>query len=468
MNWINGQAIRGSEEAIDIKDKYSFDIIDSINLSNESEVESAIDSSVIAFETYRLFSVGQKGRLLEKLIEVFKKEQEGFTRLIVKESGKPVSYAKGEVSRCIATMKTGLRELYANSGEVVNMDFGAGSGKTAMTKRFPIGPIIAISPFNFPLNLALHKIIPALIAGCSIVIKPSPYAPLSTLRFAQLISIAGYPNGLVNALLCSNDLSEKLVKDDRFKLLSFTGSAEIGWMLKSKAGKKKVTLELGGDAAAYIHSDANLDDAARHCAIGAFLYAGQICISTQRVIVHKEIYGKFKEKFLKEVEELKSGNPFFEAVSIGPLIDKVHYKRVLGWIHDAQYKGAKTLTKQDHIEAANIIQATVLEEVSKDSVIAQEEVFGPVCYLVEVENENEAFDKINESKYGLQAGVFTESLEISKKAFNQLEVGGLMINSAPGFRMDNMPYGGIKDSGFGREGLKYAIEDMTEPKLMVF
>lgn len=467
MNWINGQAIRGSEEAIDVKNKYSFDIIDSINQLNEEEVEQAIDSSVKAFETYRHFSVGQKARLLEKLIEVFQTEEEGFTRLIVKEAGKPISYAKAEVSRCISTMKTGLRELYASNGEVVNMDFGAGTGKTAFTKRFPIGPIIAISPFNFPLNLALHKIIPALISGCSIVIKPSPFAPLSTLRFAQLISLAGYPAGLVNALMCSNKLSEKLVKDVRFKLLSFTGSAEVGWMLKSKAGKKKVTLELGGDAACYVHSDANLDEAARHCAIGAFLYAGQICISTQRIIVHKEVYGKFKEKFLTEVEALKSGNPFFEAVSIGPLIDKLHYNRVLNWIHDAQYKGAKTLTKQDHIEAANIIQATVLEKVSSDSIIAKEEVFGPVCYLVEVENENEAFNEINESKYGLQTGVFTQNLEVSKKAFNQLEVGGVMINSAPGFRMDNMPYGGIKDSGLGREGLKYAIEDMTEMKLMI-
>ena len=468
MNWVNGQAIRGSEELIEIKDKYSGDTIDSLNLLNELEVEECISSSVKAFEEYRNFSVGQKGRLLENLITIFEKEQEGFTRLIVKEAGKPVSYAKGEVSRCIATMKTGFRELYANSGEVVNMDFGAGSGKTAFTHRFPVGPVIAISPFNFPLNLALHKIIPALIAGCSIVIKPSPYAPLSTLRFAQLISIAGYPSGVVNALLCSNELSEKLVIDDRFKLLSFTGSPGIGWMLKSKAGKKKVALELGGDAAVYIHSDADLNLAAKMTAIGAFLYAGQICISTQRVIVHKDIYATFKELFLKEVEDLKSGNPFFESVSIGPLIDKVHYDRVLNWIHDAQNKGAKTLSKQDHIPAANIIQATVLEHVSKDSIISKEEVFGPVCYLVEAKNEADAFEKINDSKYGLQAGVFTNDLRVSKSAFKSLEVGAVIINSIPGFRMDNMPYGGIKDSGLGREGLKYAIEDMTEMKLMVY
>ncbi|MDB2363666.1 aldehyde dehydrogenase family protein [Flavobacteriales bacterium] len=468
MNWVNGQAIRGSEKLIDVKDKYSGDIIESVNFLNEEETESCVNSSVKAFEAYRNFSVGQKGRLLENLIAVFEKEQEGFIRLIVKEAGKPVSYAKGEVSRCIATMKTGLRELYANSGEVVNMDFGAGSGKTAFTKRFPIGPVLAISPFNFPLNLALHKIIPALVAGCSIVIKPSPYAPLSTLRFAQLVSVAGYPPGVVNAILCSNNLSEKLVKDEQFKLLSFTGSAEIGWMLKSKAGKKKVTLELGGDAAVYIHADADLDLAAKLTAIGAFLYAGQICISTQKVIVHQDVYDTFKEKFLIEVENLKSGNPFFESVSIGPLIDKVHFERVISWINEAQNNGAKTLTKQDHISAANIIQATVLEDVSKNSIISNEEVFGPVCYLVKVENETAAFDRINDSKYGLQAGIFTNDLRISKHSFQSLEVGAVIINNVPGFRMDNMPYGGVKDSGIGREGLKYAIEDMTEMRLMVF
>ena len=365
-------------------------------------------------------------------------------------------------------MKIGLRELFSNTGETINMDYGAGQGKMAFTKLFPIGPVLAISPFNFPLNLALHKIVPALVSGCSVTLKPSPYAPLSTMKFADLIHEAGFPKGLVNVFLCENEQAEFLVKNEVFKLLSLTGSTQIGWFLKSIAGKKKVVLELGGDAAVYVDSDSNIEEAAKKVAIGSYLYAGQICISTQRIIVHSEVYEQFKSQLISEIKKLKTGNPHDKEVMVGPLIDKVHFDRINEWVEEAMTKGASSLIEIETNESNCTISPILLENVSDDSTVRNEEVFGPCAYLIKVNNREEAIKEINRSKFGLQAGVFTKDIDFAKEVFNQSEVGAVLINNIPGFRMDGMPYGGVKDSGFGREGLKYAIEDMSEMRLMVF
>jgi len=414
-------------------------------------------------------SAGDRSDILHTLARLLKENARTLAELISKEAGKPISYALTEVERSQTTTLFAAEEAKRFSGEVIPMDFGVGEGKIALTRRFPVGVIGCISPFNFPLNLALHKIAPAIAVGCSVVLKPSPYAPLSVFYLKELLKKTELPEGAVNIMMSENDVAEILVTDERISMLSFTGSPQVGWKLKSLAGKKKVALELGGNAAVVVDRDTDIDDACSKIATGAFLYSGQICISTQRVYCHQDIYDKFQKTLISKINALSVGDPFDEKTIVGPLIDRIHLERIEAWIEHAKSKGSKVLCGGSVLDREkNIYAPTLLTDVEPALEVCSEEIFGPVAIIEKVKDLDEGIEKINQSKFGLQAGVFTNSLCSMKYAFSELEVGGVMINNIPGFRIDHMPYGGVKESGFGREGLKYAMEEMTEPRLLVF
>ncbi|MCW5899721.1 MAG: aldehyde dehydrogenase family protein [Flavobacteriales bacterium] len=432
-------------------------------------MEAAIAAAHAARGPLWKLSAGERSEKLERLAALLKEHEEALAQLIMHEAGKPISYARTEIARCIVTVRTAAAEALRFGGEVVPIDHGAGAGKTAFTKRFPIGVIAAITPFNFPLNLVLHKVAPALAIGCPVVLKPAPQAPLSALALAGLIERLGYPEGSFSTLLCGIPVAEKLVKDDRVAMLSFTGSDTVGWHLKAICGKKKVALELGGNAAVIVDESADLPAVAKAVATGAYLYAGQICISTQRIFAVDSIFEPFRELLVAEVEKIPCGDPADPKTIVGPIIDRGHLKRIDDWIEEAKQGGAQVLAGGTVADAAHHIHAaTLLTGTNNNMKVGCAEAFGPVATLERVKDFGEAIARVNDSAYGLQAGVFTDHFPHVKRAHEELEVGGVIINGIPGFRVDNMPYGGIKDSGLGREGLKYAIEEMSEPRLLVF
>lgn len=450
-------------------DKYSQKLLKTYPLASEAEVENVIVLAESAYALERKRSSGERYARLEKIIQLYQARKKEFALLISAEAGKPMGYANAEADRVLATLIWALEESRRIGGEVVPMDFNHGKGLSAITQRFAIGPVIAISPFNFPLNLAIHKIAPALACGCSIVVKPSPFAPLSVLKFEELCREAQVPQGLFQVVICDNQLAEKMVRDERFKMLSFTGSPAIGWYLKSIAGKKKVILELGGNAAVIIDETADVEKAAAQVATGAFLYSGQICISTQRVFVVESVFEDFQHKLLEKVSELKVGDPTDQTTTLGPLIDRVHLTRIQSWVDEAKTAGAKVLCGGEIIDIdKNLYAATVLTNVPRDQKVCREEAFGPIVVIEPVADFDQAIKLANDSDFGLQAGVFSNDLNRMKKAHSELEVGAVIMNGVPGFRIDHMPYGGVKDSGLGREGPRYVIEEMTEPRLLVF
>ena len=349
------------------------------------------------------------------------------------------------------------------------MDYVIGVGRNASTKRVPIGPVLAISPFNFPLNLAMHKVAPALATGCSVILKPSPQTPLTALALASLCKRIGLPAGVLNVVVCKNEEAQLMLQDERIKMLSFTGSADVGWDLKSKSGKKKVVLELGGNAAVIVDRSSNIEEAARAIAMGSYLYSGQICVSVQRIFVDHSVFDQFVEKFKHAVSELKIGKPNEEGVVIGPIIDRSHLERIHNWVNEAKEGGAQVLLGGEILNLEhNIYAPTLLTNTQENMKIVREEVFGPVAIIEKVEYFDEVIRVINRSRFGLQAGLFTNQISQMKYAHEHLEVGALIINGIPGFRVDSMPYGGVKDSGLGREGVRYTMEEMTEPRLLVY
>jgi acyl-CoA reductase-like NAD-dependent aldehyde dehydrogenase len=366
-------------------------------------------------------------------------------------------------------VRTAAAEALRFTGETVPMDFGTGVGRTAFTRRFPIGVVAAITPFNFPLNLVLHKVAPAMAVGCPVIVKPAPQAPLSALALAHLLHDLDWPPGGVQVLVCGNPVAEQLVTDARVAMLSFTGSDAVGWHLKSICGKKKVTLELGGNGSVVIDEGTDLADAARTVALGANLYAGQTCISTQRIFVVASVAEAFQQRLIAACNELTSGDPAKDDVSVGPIIDRGHFERIAAWVDEAVAAGATILAGGTPVDDAhNVYGATLLTDVPRDAKVSCAEVFGPVAVLETVPDFAAALARVNDSVYGLQAGVFTNNLAHMKLAHDRLEVGAVIINNVPGFRIDPMPYGGVKDSGLGREGLKYAMDEMSEPRLIVF
>ena len=469
-NLINGSwSTEGDGTFNTVVDKYHGTELARIPQATEAQMEEAIAAAYASRDVLRKMSAGERSAKLEALAALITKHEEELARLIVQEGGKPIGYAKTEIARCITTVRTAAAETLRFGGEVTPLDFGAGVGKTAFTKRFPIGVIAAITPFNFPLNLVLHKVAPAMAVGCPVVLKPAPQAPLSSLVLGRFMEEIGWPKGAFSVLMASVPVSEKLVKDERVAMLSFTGSDKVGWHLKNVCGKKKLALELGGNASVIVDEGVDLAATAKSVAMGANLYAGQTCISTQRIYAVKPVFAQFRDLLVKEFNALKAGDPSDASVTVGPIIDKTHFQRISTWVDEAVNGGAQILAGGKPVDAScNVYAATLLTGTKNTMKVSCAEVFGPVTIIEEVADFNEAIARVNDSTYGLQAGVFTPSIARMKQAHDELEVGGIIMNNVSGFRIDSMPYGGIKDSGLGREGVKYAMEEMSEPRLLVY
>lgn len=434
--------------------------------AGKTEAEEAIKASVTAFSAMRCLPAHARAAALGTIAGRVTARREELARTITAEAGKPISDARREVSRAIQTFTVAAEEAKRIPGEVVPMDISPGmDGSLGIVRRFPAGPVLGITPFNFPLNLVAHKVAPCLACGNPIVLKPAPQTPLTALMLGEIVLEAGLPAGALSVLPCDNTVAEQMVMDPRFKVLSFTGSAAVGWMLKAKCGKKRVLLELGGNAGVIVEPDADLDLAAQRCAVGGYVYSGQSCISVQRVFVRDTVYDRFVERFLARVGTLKSGDPFDEATVVGPLVNEAAARRVEDWIGEAVAQGARLLAGGKR--SGSLVEATVLADVTPEMKVSCREVFGPVVTVTRYKQFEEALGALNDSEFGLQAGVFTQDVERVFRAYRELEVGTVLVNEIPTFRADHMPYGGVKDSGLGREGVRYAIEEMTELKLLV-
>lgn len=440
--------------------------MEEVCLAGPREAEEAAASSAAAAAPMAAMPSHARYQVLQKIAGALYDRRDEVAQLMTAESGKPITDAKREVGRAVQTFTVAAEEAKRIPGEVIPLDWTPGTDShLGIVRRFPIGPVLGITPFNFPLNLVAHKVAPALAAGCPILIKPAPQTPLTALLLGEVALEAGVPPGGFNVMPCANDVAEQLVLDSRFKLLSFTGSVAVGWKLKALSGKKKVVLELGGNAGVIVEPDADLDVAAQRCAAGGFGYAGQTCISVQRIFVHHSIADLFTTKLLLQVARLKAGDPTESATVIGPLIDQQAASRVESWIEEAVAQGARVLLGGKR--QSSVVEATVLGHVSPAMKVSCQEVFGPVVTVTPYRQFQEAVDAINQSDFGLQAGVFTQNIDKIFHAFRHLEVGAVLANEIPTFRADHMPYGGVKDSGLGREGVRAAMEDMTEPRLLV-
>ena len=456
-----------SSEEMEVLNPYNGETVGVVCRATAEDIEVATATAVKAWETTRKLPLFQRAEILQKVSSGIEKRKEELASTICLEAGKPISLARAEVSRAVNTFQIGAEEAKRIGGELIPLDLHLrGLNRVSITRRYPLGPVIAISPFNFPLNLVAHKLAPCIASGNPMVLKPSSATPLTALILAEIVLEAGFPPPALSVLPCRPVLAEKMVVDDRFKLLTFTGSSDVGWRLKGIAGKKRTLLELGGNAGVIVHKDADLDFAAERCVTGGFSFAGQICISVQRVYVQEEVYPAFQEKILKRVKEIKVGDSQDEKTLSGPVIDDAAADRIMEWLKEAQNHGATLLTGGER--DGRMIQPTVLSDVDPGLRISCREVFGPVVILAPYKDFKEAVARVNDSVYGLQAGVFTKDVHSIFYAFDEIEVGGILINDIPTWRIDHMPYGGVKDSGMGREGLKYAIEEMTELRLLIF
>ena len=462
---VHGQWKSG-EVSAPVVDPFTGKLVAQVTQATESDVDEAIASTCNAAAAMGQLPGHARYNILQQMAALLYRRRDEFAQAITAEAGKPITDAKREVSRGIQTFTVAAEEARRISGDVIPLDWTPGSDThLGLLRRFPIGPILGITPFNFPLNLVAHKVAPALAAGNPILIKPAPQTPLTALLIGEIALEAGVPPGGLNVVPCDNALAERMVVDPRFKLLSFTGSAAVGWMLKAKCGKKKVTLELGGNAGVVIEPDADLELAAQRCAAGGFGYAGQTCISVQRVFVHHSIVDAFTTKLLMHVARLKLGDPADDTTTIGPLIDQPAAQRVESWIGEAVAGGARVLLGGKRM--GSLVEATVLSNVKPDMNVSCKEVFGPVVTVTPYRQLSEAVTLLNQSDYGLQAGIFTQDINKIFYAFRHLEVGAVLANEIPTFRADHMPYGGVKDSGLGREGVRAAIDDMTEPRMLI-
>jgi acyl-CoA reductase-like NAD-dependent aldehyde dehydrogenase len=434
--------------------------------ATEAQYEEAVNAAVAAFETTRILPAYERGRALHEISAGIKARREELGRLISLESGKPIRDSLVEVDRATLTFRLGAEEAERMVGEVIPLDLMASSkGRVGLTRRFPIGPVAAISPFNFPLNLAAHKLAPAIAAGCSIVLKPPSKDPLTMLTVAEIVDGVGLPAGAVSILPMTRELGDRMVADDRFKLLTFTGSPSVGWRMKERAGKKKVVLELGGNAGVIIDKTADLDWAVRRCLVGGFTYAGQVCISVQRMFIHEAVWDAFLERFIAGAKAIRSGDPIDPETELGPMVDGAAASRTQRWVDEALAMGGKALLggKAD----GTFFPPTILTDVPPTAQVCSNEAFAPLVVAFPFSDFGAAIAGVNDSMFGLQTGVFTNDLANAWRAFADLEVGGVIVNDVPTYRIDHMPYGGVKDSGLGREGLRWAIEDMTEIRIMV-
>ncbi|AGP95243.1 aldehyde dehydrogenase family protein [Alteromonas mediterranea] len=451
---------------LEVTNKYTGEVATKVAMADADTIDKAIAAAQQAQPAMAALAPYERQAVLEHCVKRFTERADELAKALCIEAGKPIKDAKGEVTRLIDTFKIAAEESVRINGETVNLEISArAKGYQGMTKKVPIGPCSFISPFNFPLNLAAHKVAPAIAAGCTFVLKPASRTPIGALIIGEVLAETDLPKGAFSILPCSRDGADLFTTDERLKLLSFTGSPDVGWALKAKAGKKPVVLELGGNAACVVDEDADIEDAIERVIVGAYYQSGQSCISVQRLLVHRNIYDEFKTRYVEKVKGLVSGDPSNEDTFIGPMISEGEAERLHSWIEEAKDKGAAVLCGGTRNGA--MLDATVMENVPKDCDASAEEAFGPLSILVPFDDFDEALKEVNNSRYGLQAGGFTRDIYKAHQAWNELEVGGVVIGDVPSWRVDNMPYGGVKDSGLGREGIRYAIEDMSETRLMV-
>ena len=458
---------RTSSTWMEVYDKYSGEVATRVAVPDEEATEQAIRAAVQAAAPLKQFKPWARQAVLQHCVQRFQERHEELAMALCIEAGKPIKDAAGEATRLIETFRIAAEEAVRVNGETLNLELaGRLDGYHGFTRRVPLGPVSFITPFNFPLNLVAHKVAPAIAAGCPFVLKPSEKTPIGALIIGQVLAETDLPKGAFSVLPLDGRHATPLVEDERLKLLSFTGG-QIGWELKARAGHKKVTLELGGNAACIVDADqhAKLDKLIERLIFGAFYQSGQSCISVQRIYAHASLYPELKQRLVEAVKQLKAGDPKDERVFLGPMIDEAAAQRLEGWIKEAQQAGGTLLCGGER--KGNMLAATVMENVPEDAKVNRMEVFGPFVLLAPFERIEEAFAMVNDSDYGLQAGIFTNDLSHAMRAWDELEQGGIVVNDVPSFRVDNMPYGGVKLSGLGREGVRYAIEDMTEVRLMV-
>jgi len=451
---------------LEVTDKYTGKVATRVALADAKTIDAGIAATVEAAEPMARMASYERQAVLQHCVNRFTERFDELAYALCIEAGKPIRDSRGEVGRLIDTFRIAAEESVRMTGEVQPLDISPRArGYQGMWKRVPIGPCSFISPFNFPLNLAAHKIAPALAVGCPFVMKPASRTPLGALIIGEVLAETDLPKGAFSILPATRDGSDLFTTDDRLKLLSFTGSPEVGWALKAKSGKKKVVLELGGNAAVIVDRDADLEDAAERIIFGAFYQSGQSCIGVQRILIHEEIYDTLRDMLVARTRALVAGDPREETTFIGPMIDEKEAIRLETWINEARAAGATVLCGGTRTGA--MLQATLLEGVARGMKIRDEEAFGPVAVLSRYSDFEAALTEVNDSRYGLQAGIFTRDIHKAMRAWDVLEVGGILIGDVPSYRVDNMPYGGVKDSGLGREGVKFAMEDMTEIRNLV-
>jgi len=449
-----------------VTDKFTGEVATRVAMADRTAIDAAIAASVEAAEPMRKMKPYQRQAVLNHCVQRFTERSDELAMSLCIEAGKPIKDSRGEVSRLIDTFRIAAEESVRMNGEVMNLEISPrAAGYNGMWKRVPIGPCSFISPFNFPLNLAAHKVAPALAVGCPFVLKPASRTPIGALIIGEVLAETNLPKGAFSILPCHRDGADLFTTDDRLKLLSFTGSPAVGWDLKARAGKKNVVLELGGNAACVVDADTDLKDAVDRLIVGAFYQSGQSCIGVQRIIVRDNIYDELRDRLVEATKRLIAGDPKDEDTFIGPMISEKEAMRLESWITSAVEAGGSLLCGGNRDGA--MLEATLLENVPKDQTICTEEAFGPVAILSRFSNFQDALDDVNDSEFGLQAGIFTRDIYKVQKAWDELEVGGVVIGDVPSWRIDNMPYGGVKDSGLGREGIRFAMEDMTEIRNLV-
>lgn len=463
--YLANEAVFANQD-LAITNKYTNEVATYTALADAKVIDQAIAAAQASQPLLNKMAPYERQNILNHCVKRFEERFDELAYALCIEAGKPIKDSRGEVTRLIDTFRIAAEESVRMHGEVLNLEITPrAKGYTGMYKRVPIGPCSFISPFNFPLNLAAHKVAPAIATGCAFVLKPASRTPLGALIIGEILAETDLPKGAFSILPCSRDGADLFTTDERFKLLSFTGSPQVGWELKAKAGKKPVILELGGNAACVVDADSDIEDAIERIVFGAYYQSGQSCISVQRVLVHESIYAEFKQGYTDKVANLVHGDPLKEDTFIGPMISESEATRLEGWVQEAISAGAKLLCG-GHREG-NMLRATLLENVPKNAVINTEEAFGPVSIISSFSNFDDALQEVNNSQFGLQAGVFTRDIYKAHQAWDELDVGGVVIGDVPSWRVDNMPYGGVKESGLGREGITFAMEDMTEVRLMV-
>jgi acyl-CoA reductase-like NAD-dependent aldehyde dehydrogenase len=456
---------RTGQSTLDVRSPWNGEVVATVGVPTDADVEDAVAAAVETFDTSRRLPTHARAEALMHVSRRIDERLDELAEAVAREGGKPLKWSRVEVTRAVSTFRWAAEEIRRWDGEFLSLDTEESLGSRAgIVRRFPLGPVVGITPFNFPVNLVAHKLAPALAVGAPIVIKPAGVTPLGALALAELVDETDLPKGMLSVLPISGDRAQKLVEDRRFKKFSFTGSG-IGWKLKGLDPHKHVTLELGGNAGVIVHSDADLDHAAQRVAVGGSYQAGQSCISVQRVFVQSEVHEDFLRRLVKQVESLKVGDPLDPNVDVGPVIDEDNARRIEEWVDEAVRGGARVLAGGRR--EGSLYHPTVLVDTKPDMKVCREEIFGPVVTVEPYQTFEEAIAMVNDSPYGLQAGVFTQGIDRAMLAHREIEVGGVIVNDTSAFRADQMPYGGAKESGYGREGLRYAMREMTEPRILV-